>query len=45
MDIHDFGARMRNMENHARFDVRKVLVGGVLAWIIQAAVLFFYRLP
>lgn len=36
---------MRNFENHARFDARKALVGGVLAWVIQALVLVFYRLP
>jgi hypothetical protein len=36
---------MRDIENHARFDVRKALVGGVLAWVIQALVLFVHRLP
>lgn len=34
---------MRDMETEARLDVRKALVGGLLAWVIQAVVLFFYR--
>lgn len=34
---------MRDMETEARLDVRKAVIGGLLAWVIQAAVIFFYR--
>lgn len=36
---------MRKLENHARFDARKTVIGGILAWLIQALVVFCYRLP
>lgn len=36
---------MSNLENEARIDVRKAVVGGLLAWVIQAIVMFVYRIP
>lgn len=42
--LHDSEARMTEVKNETRIDVRKAIIGGVLAWIIQALVMFFHRL-
>lgn len=34
-----------DMEHETRIDIRKILVGGLLAWIIQALALMVFRLP
>lgn len=34
---------MVDMQDETRIDVRKVVIGGLLAWIIQAMVMFFHR--
>jgi hypothetical protein len=33
------------MENETRIDIRKVLAGCLLAWIIQALAIAAFRLP
>jgi hypothetical protein len=36
---------MVDSKNESRLDVRKVLVGGLLAWVIQALVMIVHRMP
>lgn len=36
---------MQTIENRARIDVRKALIGGFLAWAIQALVIVLWRFP
>lgn len=33
------------MENETRIGIRKILVGGLIAWIIQALAILAFRLP
>jgi hypothetical protein len=34
-----------DMEHDTRIDIRKILVGGLLAWVIQALAIMVFRLP
>lgn len=36
---------MKDLENETRIDARRALAGGLLAWVIQALVMYLYRLP
>ena len=36
---------MIKTENETRLDVRNAVIGGLLAWIMQALVLWIFRLP
>lgn len=36
---------MVEFEKQSRLDVRKALIGGLLAWAVQALAMFVHRLP
>jgi hypothetical protein len=37
--------QMIKTENETRLDLRKAVIGGLLAWVMQALALWVFRLP
>lgn len=43
--FHPLEPNMIKTENETRIDFRKAVIGGLLAWVIQALVLWIFKIP